>query len=182
MKIYTRLGDAGETGLLGGVRALKNSPTLNAIGEIDELNAALGLICAEGLPHDIDKVLEQLQNELFGAGAELASVQSVEPRGPRIAQSHVQAIEACIDRYEAKLQPLKGFILPGGVRSAAMFHVARTICRRAERQLVSLTEVDKHAVSAGMLAYINRLSDLLFVLARHCNAEAGVSDIQWKKS
>lgn len=181
MKIYTRCGDAGETGLLGGVRVCKNSPRLDAIGTLDELNATLGLLRAEHFPEEIDRLLERLQNELFNAGTELAALTPADSPTTTIAQRHIQAIEASIDQYEAKLHPLTGFILPGGVRSAAMFHVARTICRRAERHLVTLVQNDKQAVSTYMLAYINRLSDLLYVLGRQANAQAGVADVPWRK-
>jgi cob(I)alamin adenosyltransferase len=167
--------------LLDGVRVWKNSPRLDAIGTLDELNAVLGLLRIERVPEEIDRLLERLQNELFSAGTELASSSPAESPCPSIAKGHIQEIEATIDQYDAKLQPLKGFILPGGVRSAAMFHVARTICRRAERHLAALIQIDKQAVSADMLAYINRLSDLFYVLARLSNAQAGVADVTWKK-
>ncbi len=182
MKIYTRRGDTGETGLLGGVRVWKDSPRLDVIGTIDELNAALGLIRVERLPEEFDRLLERLQNELFSAGTELASSSPAESPCPRIAKQHIQALEATINQYDAKLLPIKGFILPGGVRPAALFHVARTICRRAERHLATLVQTDKKAVSPDMLAYINRLSDLFFVLARISNSQAGIGDVPWKKS
>jgi cob(I)alamin adenosyltransferase len=182
MKIYTRHGDTGETGLLSGVRVWKNSPRLDVIGTLDELNATLGLLRSERLPEQTDRLLEQLQNELFDAGTELAAASPAESPCPAISARHIQEIEATIDQYDAKLPPLTGFVLPGGVRSAAMFHVARTICRRAERQLAALVQLDRQAVSPSMLAYINRLSDLLFVLARLSNAQAGVADMPWKKS
>ncbi len=182
MKIYTRSGDGGETDLPGGGRVWKNSPRLDACGTIDELNAMLGLVRAEHLPEDIDRLLERLQNELFNAGGELAAVAPAKSPCPIISPRHVEAIEESIDQYEAELPPLKGFILPGGVRSAALLHVARTICRRAERNLVALVQTDKQAVSQSILAYINRLSDLLFVLARLFNAQSGKADVFWKKS
>jgi cob(I)alamin adenosyltransferase len=181
MKIYTRHGDTGETGLLSGVRVWKNSPRLEVIGTIDELNATLGLLRTERLPEEIDRLLERLQNELFNAGTELAAASPAESPCPAIAAQNIQEIEAAIDQSDARLQPLKGFVLPGGVRSAALFHIARTICRRAERQLAALVQLDKQAVSPSMLAYINRLSDLFFVLARLSNAQAGVADMPWKK-
>jgi cob(I)alamin adenosyltransferase len=179
MKIYTRRGNTGETGLLGGIRVWKNSPRLDAIGAVDELNAAIGLARAEKLPEDIDRVLERLQNELFNAGAELAAPTPAQSPCPIISESHIREIETNIDQCQAKLPPLTGFILPGGVRSAALFHAARTICRRAERQLVALVQIEKQAVSPHMLAYINRLSDLCFVLARLENARASVADVPW---
>lgn len=182
MKIYTRRGDTGETDLMGGVRVWKNSPRLDAIGALDELNAVLGLLRTEHLPEEIERLLERLQNELFNAGTELAATYPAESPCPTISPRHIQAIEAVIDQYEGKLQPVKGFILPGGVRSAAMFHVARTICRRAERQLVALVQFDKQAVAPEILAYINRLGDLFFVLARLTNAQAGVGDVTWIKT
>ncbi len=182
MKIYTRRGDCGETELLGGVRVWKNSPRLDAIGTLDELNAALGLLRAERLTEVIDRLLERLQNELFNAGTELASTSPAASPSPSISAQHIQALEDDIDLFDAGLPPLKGFIIPGGVRSAALFHLARTICRRAERCLAALVQVNKQAVSSSMLAYINRLSDLFFVLARFSNAQAGVGDIPWKKA
>ena len=182
MKIYTRRGDTGQTGLLGGLQVWKNSPRLGVVGALDELNSMLGLIRAEPLPEEIERILEPLQNELFVAGSELASAGAAEPQCPGIANGHIQALEATIDRCQAKLPPIKGFILPGGVRSAAMLHIARTICRRAERHLAALVQSDEKAVSPEMLAYINRLSDLLFVLARLSNAVADIGDAQWRKA
>jgi cob(I)alamin adenosyltransferase len=176
MKIYTRRGDTGETSLPGGVRVWKNSPCIDAIGAIDELNAALGLLRSEQLPEQCDRLLERLQKELFIVGTELASVMPTGSTGQRIEKGHVQAIEAFIDQYDVRLQPMNGFILPGGVRTAALFHVARTICRRAERNLATLVQSDKQAISADMLAYMNRFSDLLFILARESNAQAGIAD------
>jgi cob(I)alamin adenosyltransferase len=182
MKIYTRRGDGGETSLLGGVRVWKNSLQLDVIGTLDELNAEIGLLRAEHLPEEIDQLLERLQNELFYAGTELAASAPSESPCSTISENHIQGIEAAIDQFDSKLHPLGGFVLPGGVRSAAMFHVVRTICRRAERHLVSLVQSDKQAVSDNILAYINRLSDLFFVLARLSNAQAGVGDVLWTKS
>ena len=182
MKIYTRSGDGGETELPGGGRVWKNSPRLDACGTLDELNAALGLVRTERLPEDIDRLLERLQNELFNAGSELATVDPAQTASPIIKAQHVEAIEQAIDHYEAKLPTLKGFILPGGVRSSALFHVARTICRRAERELVTLIQAEKQAVSLNILAYINRLSDLCYVLARFSNSQAGAGDVPWRNT
>jgi cob(I)alamin adenosyltransferase len=181
MKIYTRHGDTGETVLLGGVRVWKNSPRLEAIGAVDELSAAIGLARAEKLPEVVDRTLERLQNDLFNVVAELAAPTPAESPCPTINESHIREIETYIDQCQAKLPPLTGFILPGGVRAAALFHSARTICRRAERQLVALVQIDKQAVSPHTLAYINRLSDLCFVLARLANAQAGVADAVCRK-
>jgi cob(I)alamin adenosyltransferase len=182
MKIYTRRGDTGETSLLGGASVWKNSPRMDVIGTFDELNAELGLLRTERLPEEIDRLLERLQNELFSAGSEIASSSPAESPCPRIGKKHIQDLEATIDHYDARLLPLKGFILPGGIRSAAMFHVARTICRRAERHLAALVQSDTKAVSMDMMAYINRLSDLFFILARISNVQAGVADMLWKKT
>jgi cob(I)alamin adenosyltransferase len=182
MKIYTRSGDKGETDLPGGGRVWKNSPRLAACGTLDELNAVLGLVRSENLPEDLDRLVEGLQNELLSAGSQLATVASAKTSCPTIEEKQIQALETAIDRYEARLPPIKGFILPGGVRSAALFHVARTICRRAERELVTASQVEKHLVSSRILAYINRLSDLLYVLARFSNAQANIIDRSWEKS
>ncbi len=182
MKIYSRRGDSGETDLLGRARVWKNSPRLDVIGTLDELNSTLGLIRVEHLPEEIDRILERLQNDLFSAGTELASASPAQSPLRRIAKEHIQALEAIIDQCEVKLPAIQGFILPGGVRAAAMFHVARTICRRAERHLAGLVQSDPNAVSPEMLAYINRLSDLFFVLARLSNAQAGIGDVFWKKA
>jgi cob(I)alamin adenosyltransferase len=182
MKIYTRRGDAGETGLLGGEKVLKNSPRLEAIGTLDELNATLGLIRTESLPDDIDQLLERLQNELFNVGTELATVAPARSPCPTVSTVHIHAIEEAIDLYDSKLEPLKGFILPGGARLAALFHIARTICRRAERKMIDLLQLENQALSPDMLAYINRLSDLLYVLARYSNTLAGVADVPWRKT
>jgi cob(I)alamin adenosyltransferase len=181
MRIYTRRGDSGETELLGGVRVSKDSPRLDAIGTLDELNAVLGLARAQRLPEDLDGLVERLQNELLIAGAELAAVPSAAPAVQSISARHVEAVEADIDLFDSRLPPLRGFIIPGGATSAALFHLARTVCRRAERRLAALVQADKHAVSPSMLAYVNRLSDLFFVLARFANAEAGVGDAPWKR-
>jgi len=182
MKIYTRSGDGGETNLLHGVRVWKNSPRLEVCGTLDELNAMLGLVRAEKLPDDMDRLLGGLQNDLFNMGTELATVAPATPPCPTISAKQVQAIEEAIDRYDAGLQPLKGFILPGGIRCAALLHVSRTICRRAERHLIALMQVENKAVSGNMLAYINRLSDFLYVLARTCNANASVMEEPWSRN
>jgi cob(I)alamin adenosyltransferase len=182
MKIYTRTGDGGETDLPGGGRVWKNSPRLAACGALDELSAALGLVRTENLPEEIDQLVERLQNQLLSAGSELATVAPAKTPCPTIEKEQIQALETAIDRYEARLPPIKGFLLPGGTRAAALFHIARTICRRAERELVTASQIEKQPVSSLVLAYINRLSDLLYVLARFSNAQANVIDRPWKKS
>lgn len=181
MKIYTRTGDQGETSLLGGPRVAKDILRIEVCGTIDELNCVLGLVRAQGVSERIGQVLDRVQNELFSMGAELASPDPV-ARGTRtIGPQHVAHLEADIDGYQAALPPLTQFLLPGGTPAAATLHVARAVCRRAERHLVSLARQGDQEVSSSLLAYLNRLSDLLFVLARAANQEAGREDVPWRK-
>lgn len=181
MKIYTKKGDEGDTGLLGGERVSKDSPRVEACGTVDELNAALGLARAEPLSEDFDRLLERLQHELFRLGAELATGGSFARSIGMISPDHVEALEQEIDRHEAALAELRQFILPGGTRAAAALHLARTVCRRAERRLVAAIQSQGEDISPTTLIYLNRLGDLLFVLARSANAEAGQSDVPWRK-
>ena len=187
MKIYTRTGDQGQTGLYGGTRVSKADPRVAAYGDVDELNACLGMVRAQGeLAEDIVTLLEQLQNDLFAIGARLAnpldkpSRQSTmdDGRSTKTTVDHeaVARLEASIDRLEAELPPLRRFILPGGSRAGALLHFSRTVCRRAERAIVSLgaEHVDQHLV-----IYVNRLSDLLFVMARAANHRAGHPETEW---
>ena len=176
MTIYTRAGDQGETDLLGGVRVPKDAATLEVCGALDELNALLGLARCESLAEGTVALLEHVQHCLFGVGAELVAVASGQAGPGVVGPEDVAATEQVIDRYEARLAPVKSFILPAGCRAAALLHVARAVCRRAERQLVSLVRTQPRAVSPELLRYVNRLSDLLFVLARTANAEAHVAD------
>lgn len=183
MKIYTRTGDAGDTGMLGGGRVPKSHPRVEAYGQVDELNAAIGLARAFEPAGFHDAVLETIQRDLFAIGAELAAAdrdkaaKTLSRSGAPIGESEVGALEDVIDRAAAKLEPLKSFILPGGTAKAGALHVARTVCRRAERTVVALARVEH--VSPAILQYLNRLSDLLFVLARVANAHAGRPDIEW---
>ncbi|HEV3343201.1 MAG TPA: cob(I)yrinic acid a,c-diamide adenosyltransferase, partial [Pirellulales bacterium] len=167
MKIYTKTGDAGETGLFGGPRVFKDDPRVEAYGDVDELNAVLGLVRCEAIESRIDQLLARIQNELFDLGAELASPEPDRVGTKRVATAQVGALESAIDEYEAGLPPLKTFILPGGVRAAALLHLARTVCRRAERRVVALGR--REPISAEVVIYLNRLSDLLFVLSRAVN-------------
>lgn len=179
MKIYTRTGDQGQTALFGGPRVDKDAARVEAYGTVDELNAVLGLVRAEPLTAEADQVLARVQGELFEVGAEIASVDPV-ARGTRtIGPAHVTALENDIDRFDATLPALRQFILPGGTRAAALLHVARTVCRRAERRLVTLARQSPAQVSLVLVAYLNRLGDLLFVLARHANAAGGKPDVPW---
>ncbi len=182
MKIYTKTGDGGETGLFGGPRVRKDDPRIEAYGAVDELNATLGLARTESLPPAIDELLVRVQNELFDLGAELATPDPAAHGTATLGPIHIAALEGAIDRHEATLGPLKEFILPGGARGAAVLHVARTVCRRAERRLVSLSHTPDEQVSQNPVVYLNRLGDLLFVLARCVNAAAGVVDVPWRKS
>ncbi len=181
MKIYTKTGDAGETGLFGGPRVRKDDLRIEAYGTVDELNAFLGLARCENLPPAIATTIERVQNELFAVGAELATPDPAKHGTAIIGDAHSEALERDIDALDAKLPPLKQFILPGGDRGAALLHVARSICRRAERRLVTLQAASDDAISLRLVKYLNRLSDYLFVAARSANCLAGVSEIPWNK-
>lgn len=181
MKIYTKTGDAGETGLFGGPRVRKNDPRIEAYGTVDELNAAVGLVRTESLPESIERTLKQVQHELFAVGAELASP-APDKRGTVMAEwEATAALEFAIDQLESTLPPLKVFILAAGTRSAALLHVARCVCRRAERQVVTLQASAGVADCTHLIRYLNRLSDYLFVAARAANQSSGVPDIPWEK-
>lgn len=179
MKIYTKTGDDGETGLFGGPRVRKNHPRIEAYGTVDELNAVLGLARTHAPPADLDALLTRIQNELFDLGAVLATPDPEKFGMVGVGAAQIAALEQAIDRHEAELEPLKQFILPGGTQLAATLHLARVVCRRAERCLITLTDVEK--ISPDSLIYLNRLSDLLFVVARAANRRAGVADVPWMK-
>jgi cob(I)alamin adenosyltransferase len=175
MRIYTRTGDRGSTGLAGGARARKSDLRVEALGAVDETNAALGVARTHTREDGVlDPILEGLQHRLFDLGADLASPGA---QG-RISQAHIDSLEQIIDRLEADLQPLRAFILPGGGEAAAALHMARTIARRAERALVRLQD-DGEAIDPAALMLLNRLSDLLFVAARHANRATG--DVLWRQ-
>ena len=180
MKIYTKTGDEGETGLFGGDRVSKASLRVEAYGEVDELNSAIGWARMRVSERDLDVLLNQIQNDLFEVGAELGSTAERKQKGamPLIEEPQAEALERAIDRYEEGPPPLTSFVLPGGSEGAARFHLARCVCRRAERSIVALGA--QEAVRGEVLRYVNRLSDLLFTLARHANHAAGVEDIPWK--
>ena len=173
-KIYTRTGDAGTTGLADGSRAPKDSPLIEAIGAVDELNGALGVLLAEALPDDIRDCLTNVQHDLFDLGGELSR-----PGHTIMTDAYVSRLERALDGFNQDLPPLKDFILPGGSRAAAYAHLARTVCRRAERRLVTLAR--KKAAPPSAVRYVNRLSDLLFVLARVLNRAAGRGDVLWQQ-
>lgn len=180
MKIYTKTGDDGSTGLFGGGRVQKDAERVEAYGSVDETNAALGMARALGLEPDSAAWLEACQSDLFVLGAELACVPGKEDklRMQLIEQSDIERLERAIDVAEQKLEPLRHFVLPAGTPAAAALHLARTVCRRAERRVVSLSHHD--AIRAEVVRYLNRLSDLLFVLARLANHDAGVPDQPWR--
>ena len=181
MKIYTRTGDDGTTGLLGPGRVPKHSRRVESYGSVDELNAALGAARALDEAGWTAPDLEQTQARLFQLGAELATTEPAAlARLERILDDDVTSLERWIDRLEVDLPPLKNFVLPGGTPLAAQLHLARTVCRRAERRLVSLAE--EEAVDPRLVRYLNRLADLLFVLARWCNQRAGVAESEWRGS
>lgn len=173
-KIVTRTGDAGTTGLADGSRVAKDCARIDAIGAIDELNSTLGLLLVEALAEDVANDLTDVQHDLFDLGGELSI-----PGHVAMHDAQVLRLEAQVERHNSKLAPLKEFVLPGGTRAAAVAHVARTVCRRAERALVHLANTEP--VSEPARRYLNRLSDLLFVLARALNQSAGRSDVLWQK-
>jgi cob(I)alamin adenosyltransferase len=177
-RIYTRTGDDGSTGLADGSRRRKDDPRLTAIGSVDEANAALGVVRLYGAEAaGLDGLLKQVQNDLFDLGADLATPSDDVSWTPiRIRGAQVTALEAILDRYNGPMPPLTSFVLPGGNALAAHLHLARTIVRRAERDAVALNAVEP--LNADALKYLNRLSDLLFVLARHANAQ-GAEDVLW---
>ena len=173
-KIYTRTGDGGETSLLSGGRVSKDSTRIEAYGTVDELNSLLGLLRCEPLPAETDAPLNKVQEALFTLGAVLADPEQKFPRND--SGWATAPLESWIDAMENDLEPLKSFILPGGSRAASLAHLARTVCRRAERRIQTIAGDD---LPDGVVAYVNRLSDGLFVLARWVNARVGVQDVTW---
>lgn len=180
MKIYTRTGDSGDTALFGGIRVSKSDPRVAAYGDIDELNACLGTVRAQGeLSGDVSELLERLQKDLFAIGARLADpAEKISDRVTKVAvtDADIARLEEWIDRFEAELPALRRFILPGGSRAGALLHFSRTVCRRAERSIVAL---GSESIDPHLLAYVNRLSDLLFVVARAVNHRAGQPETEW---
>jgi cob(I)alamin adenosyltransferase len=178
-RIYTKTGDKGETGLVGGLRVSKDSPRVRAYGDVDELNSVLGLARAFTRDTEIDTSLEGLQRDLFSIGANLASTNQGHGL-PSISKNMVVTLEEAIDRFQSQLSPLTAFILPGGSETGALLHFARTVARRAERNIVALSKTER--VSENLVPYMNRLSDLLFVLARLANHREGREEMEWHKS
>ena len=182
MKIYTKKGDKGETGLFGGERVKKNSLRIEAYGTIDELNAFIGLAVSEITDDSIKILLNKIQNQLFTVGTDLATPENEKTKKLNIKRTpsyFYEDIEKEIDKYYSKLDELKNFILPGGSKGAALLHVCRTICRLAERNVVALKSTVK--IGENIIIFLNRLSDLFFVLARFENAVNGTPDVKWEK-
>jgi cob(I)alamin adenosyltransferase len=179
MKIYTRTGDDGTTGLFGGERRRKDDLLVEAYGTVDELNAALGVARAHGLPEELDRVLGEVQSDLFVLGAEVACVPDKRDklRITLLQADDIARLEQAIDIADAALPPLKNFVLPGGTGGAAALHYARAVCRRAERCVIAVAP--EAALRSDLLVYLNRLSDLLFVLARRANLAANVAELEW---
>ena len=178
MKIYTKTGDDGTTGLIGNKRVKKSNPRIASYGMVDELNASIGIVLSSKLGKDIQVLLTKIQNDLFVVGADLANP-DLKNKSNRVTSEMTTYLEKEIDRLEEKLDPITYFILPGGDLVASQIHLARAICRRAETNMVSLSEIE--AINNLCLIYMNRLSDLLFVVARTINKRKKISDVAWKK-
>ena len=178
MKIYTKTGDDGTTGLIGNKRVKKSNPRIASYGMVDELNASIGIVLSSKLGKDIRVLLTKIQNDLFVVGADLANP-DLKNKSNRVTSEMTTYLEKEIDRLEEKLDPITYFILPGGDLVASQIHLARAICRRAEANMVSLSETE--AINNLCLIYMNRLSDLLFVVARTINKRKKISDVAWKK-
>ncbi|HVS01262.1 MAG TPA: cob(I)yrinic acid a,c-diamide adenosyltransferase [Thermoanaerobaculia bacterium] len=178
-RVYTRKGDDGTTGLGGGQRLAKDALRVAAFGTVDELSSALGVALASGLDARLTAPLQGIQNELFHLGSDLCVLESDKPRMPvpRIEARHVEALERLMDALSEQLPPLENFVLPGGTAGAAHLHLARTVCRRAERLAVALARAEP--VGEQVVPYLNRLSDALFVMARYENRQRGVADVLW---
>lgn len=179
MKIYTKTGDKGDTSLFGGQRVPKDALRIEAYGTVDELNSVLGIVRADNKNQQIDSILVRIQNDLFDLGADLATPRSAGMKHiKRIDSKDSEHLEKSIDMLEGHLKPLKSFILPGGSPVAARLHFTRTVCRRTERTVVRLSRNED--IGDGIVIYLNRLSDLLFVMARYANHAANVPEIKWK--
>lgn len=176
VRIYTRTGDDGTTELIGGQRVPKDAPCIEANGALDELNALLGVVRAHALPDRVDAVLQDIQNQLFRIGAELATPAGAGPARPGVGDAEIQKLEETMDAFAADLRPLRRFILPGGTMAGAHLHLARAVARRAERQCVAMARTVP--TLSGVLRYLNRLSDLCFVLARYVNQQQSMPEQQ----
>lgn len=178
MKIYTKKGDTGETALFGGAKTVKNNPRIHAYGTVDELNSTIGIALTEPLSDIGKSILNRVQNELFIVGSDLATPDPEKARIDQTGEEQIKKLEKYIDQLEEDLPPLKSFILPGGSRAGAFLHLCRTVCRRAERETVALSQ--EESINQNNIVYLNRLSDLLFVLARYENRQSGAEETPWK--
>lgn len=176
-RIYTKTGDKGETGLVGGGRISKDSPRVQAYGDIDELNSVLGMVEASMKQEELRSLIEMLQRDLFTAGADLACITERSQKVPRITADMITTLERSIDKLQKELPPLSAFILPGGGQTGALLHFARCVARRAERNIVALSKAEP--VNEQLIPYVNRLSDLLFVMARLVNYRDGQQEVEW---
>lgn len=178
-KVYTKTGDSGETGLGGGQRVPKDSLRINAYGTVDELNSFIGVAIASNLDDKIKEKLNIIQNELFHLGSDLCFIEEdkIKFSLPLIEEKHVLKLEQIMDEYSLELEPLENFILPGGTIGASQLHVARTVCRRAEREIIALAKTEK--IGSFVIKYLNRLSDTLFVMARYENFKKNYTDVYW---
>ncbi len=181
MKIYTKTGDGGDTGLFAGPRVRKDDIRIEAYGTVDELNAFLGQARCETIPASVEKCLAWVQSELFSVGAELATPEPEKHGMALVSQKHILVLEQEIDELQKGLPPLDHFILPAGNRGATSLHIARGVCRRAERRVVSLAAQENVQVSAHLIGYLNRLGDYLFVAARAANVLSGEAEVAWHK-
>lgn len=179
MKIYTKTGDQGETGLIGGIRVSKSHSAIKVCGSIDEINSFIGLARVENRSESLNLLLTQIQHDLFDLGSRVAACLSSSDRIPNFPSERVAELEKAIDQYDEELAPLKAFILPSGGRTGSTLHLARSVCRRAERQLVELIDSQKETELSLELIYLNRLSDLLFVLARYTNQLDQCPETEW---
>ncbi|MGB2498555.1 MAG: cob(I)yrinic acid a,c-diamide adenosyltransferase [Mariniblastus sp.] len=179
MKIYTKTGDQGETGLLGGVRVSKSHSAIKVCGSVDEVNSFIGLSRVENQSISLNALLTQIQHDLFDLGSRVAACLSSSDRIPDFPPERVAELERAIDQYDEELAPLKAFILPGGGRTGGTLHLARSVCRRAERQLVELINSETKTDLSLELIYLNRLGDLLFVLARYTNQLDRCPETEW---
>ncbi|MBM4003882.1 MAG: cob(I)yrinic acid a,c-diamide adenosyltransferase [Planctomycetes bacterium] len=182
MQIYTRTGDDGTTGVFGGPRVRKDHPRIEAYGTVDELNATLGLARSHTGQGEFEDLLREIQSELFDVGAELATPDPQAHGLVSVGTSEIERLEKTIDRWQQVLPPLTKFILPAGTPLAAALHLARTVCRRAEREVIGFAQAEPGALREALIQYLNRLGDLLFVLARSANYQAGRTDELWQRS
>jgi cob(I)alamin adenosyltransferase len=181
MKIYTKTGDSGETGLFAGPRVSKDSLRIEAYGTVDELNSTLGVVRAQLARGEVETLVAEIQNDLFALGAQLATPNPAAHQTALVSTGQIEKLERAIDQFQERLEPLREFVLPAGTPAAAALHLARTVCRRAERRVVGLMRGTSEPVAGEVLVYLNRLSDLLFVMARFENKAAGRPDEAWRK-